>query len=228
MKGRKKERGKGRGGLSRVSWSLSVLLTVWALMLPGRTMAQTSEVARVEALAAERQASQRRHLWRVGAWGSLNLLGGAALMLASDRQRQPTRRGFGLQAGLWGAVNLSIAGFGLLSSSSDPTSSYGEVVSAERGYHDILLLNMGLNVAYAAMGTAMVVAGYRDVRSAASWRGHGLALILQGAGLLVLDGISLVASRSRLGDLLGPDFVGVAGGLSGMAFPGGVSVVIPL
>ena len=229
MKGGKKERGKGRRELRRVAWSLSVFLVICALMPLNRAMAQTSEDgARIESLVAERQASQRRHLWRVGAWGSLNFLGGAALMLGSDRQRQAARWGFGLQSGLWGAVNLGIAGVGLLSSSGSPTSVYGDAVSGERNYHDVLLLNMGLNVAYAAVGAAMVVAGYRDVRSAASWRGHGLALILQGAGLLVLDGISLVASRLRLTDLLGPDFVGVAGGLSGVAFPGGVSVVIPL
>ena len=203
-----------------------LLLVGLAGVLPAA--AQTSEEARVEALAAERQASQRRHLWRVGAWGSLNLLGGAGLALASDHQTQPARWGFGLQASLWGAVNLGIATFGLLGSPAPPTSVYAEAVSSERGYHDVLLLNMGLNVAYAAVGTAMLVAGYRDVRGAAGWRGHGLALIVQGAGLLALDGIALAASRTRLADLLGPDLLGVAGRLSGMASPGGLAVVIPL
>lgn len=43
--------------------------------------------------------------------------------------------------------------------------------------------------------------GYRDVRSAAAWRGHGAALIVQ-AGLLVLDGIALWDARGRLSHLL--------------------------
>ena len=219
---------KGRREARRVAQLLSALGLAWALLMPAEAVGQTSVGERVEALAAERQDSQRRHLWRVGVWGGLNLLGGAGLALASDRQARPARWGFGLQAGLWGAVNLGIATFGLVGSPGAPTSAYAEAVSSERNYHDILLLNMGLNVAYAAAGTAMLVAGYRDVRGARSWRGHGLALILQGAGLLVLDGISLAASRSRLADLLGPDLLGVAGGLSGMAAPGGFAVVLHL
>lgn len=156
----------------------------------------------VTQLSAAMQASQERHLWRVAAWGGLNALGGLTLLLASDRTDQAARWGFGLQAGLWGVVNIGIATVGLLNAPDAPAATYAEALSAERTYHDILLLNMGLNVAYSSVGTAMLIAGYRDVRSAASWRGHGTALILQGAGLFVLDGISLLASRSRLADLL--------------------------
>jgi sulfite exporter TauE/SafE len=76
------------------------------------------------------------------------------------------------------------------------------VLGAERQFHDILLFNLGLNVAYSAVGATMLGAGYRDVTSAGRWRGFGTSLILQGAGLLVLDGIAFFASRARLGTLL--------------------------
>jgi hypothetical protein len=49
----------------------------------------------------------------------------------------------------------------------------------------------------------MLGAGYRGVSNAGRWRGFGVALIVQGAGLLVLDGIAFLGSRTRLGNLLG-------------------------
>jgi len=101
----------------------------------------------------------------------------------------------------WGAVNVGIATVGLLTTSAAPTDP-AALLAAERQFHDILLFNLGLNVAYSAVGATMLGAGYRDVAHAARWRGFGTSLILQGAGLLVLDGIAFFASRTRLATLL--------------------------
>ncbi|MEM9665902.1 MAG: hypothetical protein AAF970_13255, partial [Bacteroidota bacterium] len=83
----------------------------------------------------------------------------------------------------------------------DP-ADLGAVLAAERSYHDIVLLNMGLNVGYMAVGTALVAAAHYGVRNASTWRGHGAAVIVQGVGLFVLDGVTLLRSRGRLGDML--------------------------
>lgn len=195
-----------------------VLMLLASIILPGSTQAQETSPSAVqyEALEEARLASQERHLWRVAAWGTMNALGGAALVLSLSREDRPAWWGFGAQCGAWGLINVGIATAGLLGGGSGVDSWRG-ALDAERTYHDILLLNMGLNVAYAGVGTAMVIAGYRDVRSARSWRGHGTALIVQGAGLLLLDGISLVASRSRLADLLR-----MPGDVSALATPAGI------
>ncbi len=55
---------------------------------------------------------------------------------------------------------------------------------------------------YAAVGTTMFIAGRKGVPNADLWKGHGAALILQGAGLFVLDGVAYLASRQRLGALV--------------------------
>lgn len=166
--------------------------------------------------------AQRHHLWRIAAWGGLNAVSGLALMAGSRRSTQPARWGFGLQAGAWGLINVGIATVGLTSLDAPPTDVM-DLVDAERSLHDILLFNLGLNVAYSGVGAAMVAASYQGVDHARSWRGHGSALILQGAGLFVLDGIAFLAARSRLADL-----IGMAGDLSTRATPFGVVLTVSL
>lgn len=182
------------------------------------TTVQQSEVDR---LSVALNDAQRDHLWRVAAWGSLNALGGLALMLGTQRSEQPGYWGFGAQSAAWGTVNIGIAAIGLLNTPEGGATSFAAALAAERNFHDILLLNMGLNVAYSSIGTVMVLASYQDVRNARAWRGHGTSLIMQGIGLFVLDGVALFASRSRLGSLLD-----MAGSISATALPSGIFVTV--
>ena len=96
-------------------------------------------------------------------------------------------------------------------------------MGAENGYADVLLVNLGLNVGYAAVGATLWAASGRGVANPEAWRGHGQALILQGAGLLVLDGIAYVGTRARLGAL-----VDVVGSASVAVSPTGIAIVVPL
>lgn len=180
-----------------------VALLLAVMILPAASLcAQETPAPRVRALSRALKQDQQAHLQRVAVWGGLNAAAGLALVLGTRRRDRPARWGFGLQSGLWGAVNLGIALPGLLSGPGEVTAAYSQALGAERAYHDVLLFNMGLNVAYAGVGTALIVAGYRGVRSARAWRGHGTALVVQGAGLFVLDGVALLAARARLADLL--------------------------
>lgn len=173
---------------------------------------------RVEALVQRRLQAERNHLWRVAAWGGANVIGGLALAATHDRTGQADWWRFATQSAAWGAVNVGIATVGLLGSRNVP-STRRAAFDAERSYHDILLVNMGLNVGYSAVGSAMVIASYNGVDSASSWRGHGTALILQGAGLLLLDTIAWAGARTRLTDLLA-----LPGSLSAQVAPTGASV----
>lgn len=171
-----------------------------------------SDPTRIETLVTDRLRAERNHLWRVGAWGSTNIVGGLALRATSDHADV---RAFGFQSAAWGAVNVAIATAGLLGSRDRPTT-WRSAIDAERQYHDILLANLGLNVGYASVGTAMVVASSYDVDHSAEWRGHGSALILQGTGLLVLDAIAWLGSRGRI-----VDFLSMPGDLSARSLPMG-------
>ena len=148
------------------------------------------------------QTAQRAHLWRVAAWGMANVALGVSLLAVGDRREHPARHGFGVQSAAWGAVNIGIATVALSTGFGDPTSSLAAAIRAENAYADVLLLNLGLNVGYAGVGAALVAVGHRagipSAQTRGALRGHGWALVLQGAGLFALDGIAWLGSRTRL------------------------------
>lgn len=192
--------------MARSGVAACVLITLIAasslsLRAQSRSVPQTDTVESARRASAALQRAERAHLWRVAAWGGANVLGGLALAWGTSRTRRSARWHFGAMSAGWGAVNVGIATAGLLAADA-PAPTPSAVLAAERQFHDILLFNLGLNVAYAAVGGTMLGAGYRGVTNAGRWRGFGSALILQGAGLLVLDGVAFLASRTRLGDLL--------------------------
>lgn len=186
----------------------------------GQPVAPTVEV---EALSADLRADQEAHLGRVGAWGLANAVGGAALALAIDREARPRAWAFGVQSGAWGVVNVGIAAVGLATGTGEVTGDWAAAVAAENGYADVLLVNLGLNVGYAAVGATLFAVAGRGVSTPAAWRGHGSALVLQGAGLFVLDGAAYLATRARLGAL-----VDLASRAEVAASPAGLALVVPL
>ena len=173
-----------------------VLLAASALLAPAATAQADPEA--VEALSAALRADQQAHLWRVGAWGLANAVGGAALALASDHAARPGAWAFGVQSGAWGVVNVGIAAVGLAGGPGAATADWAAAFAAENGYADVLLVNLGLNVGYAAVGATLLAVAGRRVPAPDAWRGHGAALVVQGLGLLVLDGAAVLASRARL------------------------------
>ena len=199
-------------------------LVLAALAATGSAAAQPLAAPdQVEALSAALRADQQAHLWRVGAWGLANAVGGAVLVLATDRDADPGRWAFGLQSGAWGVVNVGIAAVGLASGPGEVTAEWATALGAENGYADVLLVNLGLNVGYVAVGGTLLAVAGRGVSTPDAWRGHGGALVLQGAGLLVLDGIAYLGTRDRLGAL-----VEVAGRAEVSASLGGVRLIVGL
>lgn len=105
----------------------------------------------------------------LGAWAIGSAAVGALLAV------RPATRGSGRQTLVWGAVDGAIA-------------YVGRRRRASRGPTDparlrrVLLVNAGLDVGYVAAGAWLV----RDGR----WRGDGVAVVVQGAFLLVLDSVA--------------------------------------
>ena len=110
--------------------------------------------------------------------GTSSVAVGGLLAVSSP---SPAVRAFGQQTAMWGAINTAIAGFGAWRSRTNPAEA--------AGLRRTLLVNAGLDVAYMAAGAHMAhhrsTFGGRISRDAA--RGHGLAVVVQGLGLMALD-----------------------------------------
>ena len=119
-------------------------------------------------------------------WGGANIVGGTGLAVAG---RGVTSSAFGQQSAAWGTINLAIAGVGWW-------RSRRASVELPR-LRTILLLNAALDVGYLGAGAALVASGRgQDDAHAAARRGHGAAVMVQGAALLALDvAFAAVATR---------------------------------
>lgn len=111
------------------------------------------------------------------AWSVGSMALGGALLLGGPG---PRRSGFARQSIAWGAVDLGIAALA--------SRSVGRVVLDEaaeaRSLRRLLLLNAVLDIGYVAVGARLRHVGRvrgRDVR------GDGVAVVVQGAFLLLLD-----------------------------------------
>jgi hypothetical protein len=116
-------------------------------------------------------------------WAVASVAVGSALALvARGRDSEASQRlaGFARQNVAWGAIDLAIAGAGL-QSERQPVP---DPADAARSLRRLLLVNAALDVGYVAAGVALVRAGRVRGRDSV---GDGLAVVLQGGFLLVLD-----------------------------------------
>lgn len=102
-------------------------------------------------------------------WSFSSLVVGLLLYLFST----PFLRGIGLQAMLWGFIDAVIASFTLFKQQDEPASKLAK----------ILLINVGLDVGYQAVGILLFVFLGQDPFIA----GNGIGVIIQGAFLFFLD-----------------------------------------
>lgn len=187
----------------RISAFAAVLAMATAMLgAPGSLVAQAGNPEELLRLAEALDDAKREHLWRVAVWGGANVALGVGLLAGGSRDRTPRRFGFGVQAAAWGAINLGIVGFSLLSGDPAPPATLAEALAAENAWSDLLLVNLGLNVGYMGVGTALAIAAGRGLSRPDEVRGHAYGVIVQGAGLFVLDGVAWLASRTRMDALI--------------------------
>jgi hypothetical protein len=113
---------------------------------------------------------------RLTMWGGGSVVLGGALAIASP---SPAVRAFGVQSAGWGAIDLLIAGAGSLSKKPAKSSTLQKT----------LWVNAGLDAGYIAAGAHVAVRKplFGGRITAAEAVGHGVAVVVQGAALLVLD-----------------------------------------
>ncbi len=159
----------------------------------GASRAQPVEPSTVAPHSQARLDGEANHLARVGVWGGANLVGG---LLAGTMAESDPVQAFGLQSAAWGAVNLGIAGVLLSRGEQMPESTYAAERAAERRYQRYLQINLVLDGGYLLAGGLTSLTAPSGPGGGIQ-RGHGAALVTQGAALLLLDGMAYHASRRR-------------------------------
>ncbi len=168
---------------------LHLLLLIGLLSLPA--MAQDS--AALEVFNSTRLDYNRQGMMILGSWALLNLLIGT---IGSFRTRGQVQAFHQMNA-YWNLVNLGIAGYGFWQASQiSLVVNFWEVLTAQQEIEKVLLFNAALDLAYMAIGFFLVERGLRLEKE--RWIGSGKSILLQGAFLLLFDGI-LVAFQIELG-----------------------------
>lgn len=124
---------------------------------------------------------ERGHLLRLLSWGALSATSGTVLLayLTWRHDRAVILRHFALQTAAWGVV---IAALAFLSWRDLGLRDFAGV----QRLVNVLWLNVGLAVGYAAVGATMVLLSWRPARREAIM-GAGLGIIVQGLALLLFD-----------------------------------------
>jgi hypothetical protein len=135
-------------------------------------------------------ALERMHLQRLLVWGAISIVTGTALFawLLWRRTAAPMLRHFAIQTAAWGAINMLIAWRSWRTLALRDFAGTQELLN-------ILWLNTGLDVGYAAVGATLVLTGWR--------LGPRVGLIGAGIGVMV-QGIALTVLDLRLIDAIGP------------------------
>jgi len=174
-----------------------------ALATPPPPTASSSSPS-VQALSSARVQAEQDHLRRLAIWAGSNVVaGGALLWLATPglsplpADQVPTMlQGFSIQSLAWGGINLAICGIGAAFPST-PGDDRVVALAAEDDLGKVLWTNVGLDAGYMFAGGTMIAAGAAGAAPAVDWQSHGAGIVMQGAGLLVLDGIAVWSSGPR-------------------------------
>lgn len=127
------------------------------------------------------QLVEQQHLIRLMIWSEASILVGGVMLaiLLWRRIDSPMLRHFAIQTAAWGGVALVIA---LLAWRRLEVRDHAAAVRLDR----LTWLNIGLDIGYVAVGATLAATGWVAGRRLGAV-GAGLAIVLQGAALTVLD-----------------------------------------
>lgn len=155
--------------------------------------ALAQDSAALEFFNSTRLEYNRQGMWILGSWALLNLLVGIVRGFQTRGQVQA----FHQMNAYWNLVNLGIAGYGFWQASQvSLVVNFWEVLIAQQQIENVLLFNVALDLAYMAIGFFLIERGRRLEKDRSI--GFGKAILLQGAFLLLFDGI-LVTFQIELG-----------------------------
>lgn len=190
------------------------LAVIFSVVLSPELFAQTTQ--ELSDFNGLRLDYNRKGMLILGSWAIGNMVWGGI----AAGQTTGEVKAFHQMNLYWNSVNLLIAGFGYWQATQNPGDlGFLETLEAQQSIEKILLVNAALDVAYMAGGLYLKERGLR--KSNLKLQGFGKSIILQGAFLLLFDGIMYSVHHQHAQELPGI-FENLALG------PNGFSLAIPL
>ena len=136
-------------------------------------------------IAAEQLKLNMNGMFVLLIWAIGNIIVG--LLLAAKHKKHSEKWGFYIANAAWNSVNLVLAlgSLYMLSSINPEHEQLKEIIYTFFNFEKILVLNLGLDIAYIAIGSFLVERGKHTHKQ--SFVGYGQALWLQGGFLFLLD-----------------------------------------
>lgn len=152
---------------------------------------------------------QKTGMIMLGSWGLANALtGGIGGLRANGENKYFHQMNLG-----WGLVNAAIAGFGYYSAARMGSDISGilDLLQANQSLQKTLLVNAGLDVAYMMGGLYLMERSRRPDVNQERLKGFGKSIIMQGAFLLVFDGVMAWNFNRNGKEMI--EFIAAPGGL---------------
>lgn len=154
------------------------------LMWIAQENAIAQEIAGIREFNEIRLDYNQKGMLILGSWAMGNMIWGGI----GASQTSGEVKAFHQMNLYWNTVNLAIAGFGYWQATKEiPTGDFWQTIEAQQKIEKILLFNAALDLGYMAGGLYLQERGLRKDNERLV--GFGKSVILQGAFLLVFDGI---------------------------------------
>ena len=169
-----------------------LLLCTTLFFAPGEMIAQNLSETLTE-FNKQRIGLNTKGMFVLGSWAATNIAVGTIGYLNSNGSKKYLHQ----MNAAWNVVNLAIAGVALHQYAQvDPASlTFSQSLTKAHNIEKILMINIGLNVAYMATGGYLWERGIRTTSN--RLRGYGQSLLIQGGFLLLFDSTLYLLNRSN-------------------------------
>ncbi|MBW8688090.1 DUF6992 family protein [Chitinophaga rhizophila] len=159
--------------------------------------AASQDTSYLHSFNKSRMQKTRTAMFVLGSWGVANLATG----LIGNSTAGGEARYFHQMNAVWGAVNLGIATASILGSRKLHPGKYNWQGSVQEQHkvEKIFMVNGALDLAYMAGGLYLREHGKRKLtgKSHDRFKGYGNSLLMQGAFLLLFDGVNFAIHHSH-------------------------------
>ena len=127
----------------------------------------------------------KRGMTVLASWGAANIAWGAiakANASGSDKYFHEMNM-------IWGGINLGLSALGYIGSRKRQMLNTAATLQKQTAVEKTFLFNAGLDVAYIAGGFYLTEKAKNDLAKHDRYKGYGNSIVLQGAALLLFDGV---------------------------------------